>query len=64
MDLPDEVTCPVPTGSVIFHHGCTLHRSAVNQTETWRRALIYHYATSDAASERDDLNAQVTLEID
>ncbi len=62
--FPDAVACPVPTGSIIFHHGCTLHRSADNQTSSWRRALIYHFATSDSTSEREELNAQVTLEID
>jgi len=49
--LREEVLCPVPAGSVIFHHGCTLHRSAVNETNTWRRALIFHYTTADARSE-------------
>jgi len=62
--LRDEVICPVPAGSVIFHHGCTLHRSEVNRTETWRRAVIFHYSTSEARSEHDFLNEQVTLEID
>ena len=40
--LPEPVPCPVPAGSIIFHDGCTLHRSAVNRTDTWRRALILH----------------------
>jgi phytanoyl-CoA hydroxylase len=64
LSLPEEVLCPVPAGSVIFHHGCTLHRSAVNQTDTWRRALILHYATADARSAHPRLNEEVSLEID
>src|SRR5438477_2753208 len=38
--LPEPVRCPVPAGSIIFHDGCTLHRSAVHRTDTRRRALI------------------------
>ena len=64
IELREEVMCPVPTGSVIFHHGCTLHRSAVNRTQTWRRAVIFHYTTSEARSEHARLNEEVSLEID
>ncbi len=64
INLPNPVACPVPAGSVIFHHGCTLHHSADNNSRTWRKAVIFHYATSDAKSERDQLNAEVSLEID
>ncbi|MDA0334052.1 MAG: phytanoyl-CoA dioxygenase family protein [bacterium] len=62
--LGDAVACPVPAGSVIFHHGCALHASADNHTDTWRKALILHFATSEAMSARDELNEQVSLEID
>ena len=64
IDLPESVACPVPAGSVIFHHGCTLHHSEVNHTNTWRKALILHYATSDSRSEREQLNNEISLEID
>jgi ectoine hydroxylase-related dioxygenase (phytanoyl-CoA dioxygenase family) len=64
LSLPPPVACPVPAGSVIFHHGCTLHRSGVNQTATWRRALILHYATADARSEHPRLNEEISLRID
>lgn len=64
VDLPEPVHCPVPAGSVIFHHGCALHASADNNTDTWRKALIMHFSTSDATSARDELNQQVSLEID
>ena len=64
LDLPEAVHCPVPAGSVIFHHGCTLHASADNNTDTWRKALIMHFSTADAVSSRQELNEQVSLEID
>ncbi len=64
LNLPEPVSCPVPAGSIIFHHGCALHASADNNTNTWRKALIFHFATSDSASARDELNQQVSLEID
>ena len=64
LSLADEVPCPVSAGSVIFHHGLTLHRSTVNQTRTWRRALIFHYATAEARSETAQLNEEVSLTID
>jgi ectoine hydroxylase-related dioxygenase (phytanoyl-CoA dioxygenase family) len=64
LDLPAEVMCPVPAGSVIFHHGFTLHRSGVNNTNTWRRAVIFHYAACDARSQTESLNQEVSLEID
>ena len=64
LDLPDPVHCPVPVGSLIFHHGCALHASADNNSTSWRKALIFHFATSDSSSARDELNQQVSLEID
>ena len=62
--LPDPVRCPVAAGSVIFHHGCTLHFSDDNRTDTWRKAVIFHYATADACSANERLNQEVSLEID
>jgi ectoine hydroxylase-related dioxygenase (phytanoyl-CoA dioxygenase family) len=64
LNLPPEATCPVSAGSVILHHGFTLHRSGVNNTNTWRRAVIFHYATSNARSQTQSLNEEVSLEID
>jgi phytanoyl-CoA hydroxylase len=64
LDLPAAVMCPVPAGSVIFHHGCALHASADNESDSWRRALIYHFAAADAVSDNALLNEQVTAEID
>ena len=62
--LEEPVSCPVPAGSVIFHHGCVLHNSEINRTETWRKAVIFHFSTSDAKSENEPLNNQISLEID
>lgn len=64
LKLAPPVACPVSAGSVIFHHGCTLHASEANHSDTWRRAIIFHYATAHARSENEALNEQVSLEID
>lgn len=64
IELPDPVACPVPAGSVIFHHGCTLHASEDNRTDSSRRAVILHYTTADARSEHEQMNTEVSLEID
>ena len=64
IDLADPTNCPVAAGSVIFHHGCCLHSSDENRTDSWRRAVILHYTTSRARSEREELNEQISLEID
>ncbi len=63
LDFPAPVPVPVPAGSVVFHHGCTLHHSDDNTSDTWRKAIIFHYSTSDASSDKPELNAQVSLEI-
>ena len=63
LDLPQAVPCPVSAGSVIFHHGCTLHHSAENRSENWRNAPILHYATSEARSQDETLNDQGSLDI-
>lgn len=64
IEIADEMLCPVPAGAVIFHHGYTLHRSDVNQTQTWRRSVQLHYAGSDARSDNEKLNQEISLEID
>ena len=62
--LQPTVACPVTAGSVIFHHGCTLHSSAENRSDTWRRALIFHYASMGARSQKETLNRERSLSID
>ncbi len=64
IEIADEMLCPVPAGAVIFHHGYTLHRSDVNQTQTWRRSVQLHYAGSNAQSDNEKLNQEISLEID
>ncbi len=42
---PDEsrtVACPIPLGSVTFHHGKTPHMTPANTTGEWRRVLTQH----------------------
>jgi hypothetical protein len=41
-----------------------LHRSDVNRSNSWRRSVQLHYAGSDARSQNEHLNEQVSLEID
>jgi ectoine hydroxylase-related dioxygenase (phytanoyl-CoA dioxygenase family) len=38
---------PVPKGGVAFHHGGTVHRSADNRSDRWRRACAFHYVRND-----------------
>lgn len=60
----EEVACPVPAGAVIFHHGYILHRSDVNRTQGWRKSVQLHYAGVNARSENEQLNQEISLEID
>ena len=48
---PDEsrtVACPIPLGSVTFHHGKTPHMTPANRTDSWRRILTQHLRTEGA----------------
>jgi len=38
---------PVPSGGVSFHHGLTLHGSGDNNSDTWCRAVAFHYVRND-----------------
>lgn len=64
LQLTEPVVCPVPAGSIIFHHGCTLHCSDDNYTDSWRRAIILHFTTTKARSEFDRMNQEVSLTFD
>jgi phytanoyl-CoA hydroxylase len=64
IEIGEEVLCPVPAGAVIFHHGYTLHRSDVNRTQGWRKSVQLHYAGVNARSENENLNQEISLEID
>jgi hypothetical protein len=53
---PDEsrkVVCPIPRGSVTFHHSKTPHMTTANQGDTWRKAVSVHMQTPDAGGEGD-----------
>ena len=52
--LQPEVKCPVPKGSVIIHDGCTLHRSDLNRTATWRRARWRRFSPASGLPVRND----------
>ena len=43
----DMRPAPVPKGGVSFHHGGTVHRSADNRSNRWRRACAFHYVRND-----------------
>ena len=36
------VACPIPLGSVTFHHSKTPHMTTANVTDQWRRILTQH----------------------
>jgi len=38
---------PVMKGGVSFHHGGTVHVSADNRSDRWRRACAFHYVRND-----------------
>jgi len=40
---------PVPKGGVSFHHGGTVHVSADNTSDRWRRAAAFHYVRNDVS---------------
>jgi ectoine hydroxylase-related dioxygenase (phytanoyl-CoA dioxygenase family) len=46
---------PVPRGGVSFHHGGTVHVSADNRSDRWRRACAFHYVSNDVTFENPAL---------
>ncbi len=53
---PDEartVPCPIPVGSVTFHHGKTPHMTPANRTDSWRRILTQHLRVEGTPGEGD-----------
>jgi len=46
IDLSRESLAPVRKGGVVFHHGKTLHTSAPNRSDRWRRAYATHWVTA------------------
>jgi len=47
LEALDMRPAPVPRGGVSFHHGGTVHRSADNRSERWRRACAFHFVRND-----------------
>jgi len=52
-DPASAAVCPVPAGTMIIHHGCTLHGAAENKSSTPRLAYILSYKTPPKS--REDL---------
>jgi ectoine hydroxylase-related dioxygenase (phytanoyl-CoA dioxygenase family) len=53
---PDEraaVACPIPLGSVTFHHGKTPHMTPANESDEWRKILTQHFRLVGAEGEGD-----------
>ena len=53
---PDEsraVSCPIPVGSVTFHHSKTPHMTGPNDTDRWRRILTQHLRAEGCEGEGD-----------
>lgn len=46
--LPREQLGAVGKGSVLFHHGATLHASGYNSSARWRRGYALHFAAAGA----------------
>ncbi len=52
-DLSRMVACPIPRGSVTFHHGKTPHRTPPNRSDGWRVAVTQHLRVVGSAGEGD-----------
>jgi len=52
-DLSRQVACPIPAGSVTFHHGKTPHMTTSNQTDRWRRVITTHMRVEGTEGEGD-----------
>ena len=67
-----DVQVPVPphlprraivmeAGDVVFFHGSTIHGSTPNRSQRFRRALIAHYASGEAARIHADYHPVITM---
>lgn len=43
VDESQRVVCPLPLGSVTFHHSKTPHMTGPNRTDRWRRVVATHF---------------------
>ena len=43
VDPSRVVACPIPRGSVTFHHGLTPHMTQVNRSPRWRQVVIQRF---------------------
>lgn len=52
-DLSRVRACPIPAGSVTFHHGKTPHMTPANVSDGWRRAVTTHMQAVGSLGEGD-----------
>jgi len=52
-DLSRVIACPIPAGSVTFHHGKTPHMTPANRSDAWRRAVTTHMRVIGSLGEGD-----------
>ncbi len=52
-DLSRAVPCPIPVGSVTFHHGKMPHMTPANVSDAWRRAISTHMRVAGSLGEGD-----------
>jgi hypothetical protein len=51
VDETRTVACPIPKGSVTFHHGKMPHMTPANQGPGWRKAVSNHMQAAGAGGE-------------
>jgi len=53
VDEARMVVCPIPRGSVTFHHSKTPHMTTANTSQDWRKAVTNHMQADGAGGEGD-----------
>jgi hypothetical protein len=46
----EVVACPMPAGSVCFHHSGTPHMSPANESDAWRLGITHHFTACGHAA--------------
>ncbi len=63
LERGDEVVgCPMPAGSVTFHHSRTPHMTTANTSAGWRLGITQHFAALGHAAEGDHYPWRVTVD--
>jgi hypothetical protein len=59
----DEVVpCPLPVGSVSFHHSAMPHMTPANDSESWRLSFTQHFAAVGYAAEAEPYDWRVRVD--